>query len=367
MKLQLVVLSMVFLLSFSTSAHENDNDSLPLLPPGQHVTIEYGEVAPGAEDTLDDAFFEIVQAGSDTYALSMWWSLMQPINQTVDLEELQGFLEIMRVLNLQPYFVMPTIDTVQLALPPEFVDANDSTQLAAGVHFNSSEVLESLGTLLDELVPLLMEYNTFYLSVGNEVDAWLSAHPDEIEPFLEFVSFARERVQQLAPDLAVGVTMTYGGAMTYPDLLADLIAVSDVIAFTYYPLNADFTVQDPSVVEEDMAALVEMISPMPVVLQEVGYPSGYLRSPNNGSSGEMQAEFVSNFFDALEAHPEIRFASFLHLGEWSDATCDEFAGYYQLELSAFREYLCSLGLREYNGDAKPGYAVFVERLRQLQN
>jgi hypothetical protein len=96
MKLQLVVLSMVFLLSFRTSAHKHDDNSLPLLPVGQHVTIEYGEVAPGAEETLDEAFFEVMQAGVDTYALSMWWPHMQHTADTIDLSELKSFLEITR-------------------------------------------------------------------------------------------------------------------------------------------------------------------------------------------------------------------------------------------------------------------------------
>jgi len=364
--IKLLLLVSILLLTGITYAQETLNPAtLPLLPEGQHVTIEYGEVDPTASGTLDDAFIEVLSGGVYSYTLTVYWLALQPTSDEITLAPLTDSLTILEAFDLFPYLSIPTIDTVNLVAPPEFMNPGNPAQLADGLHFNDPALIESFGALLDEVVPVLVDHGGFYLSVGNEVDGWLSANPNELAAYLEFVSAARERVHAIAPELAVGVTMTYSGAVQYPYMLEALKGVSDVVSFTYYPLNPDFTVRDPSVVADDMDTLVELAGDTPLILQEVGYPSGYLTESTNGSSGDLQARFVENIFTAIAAHPEIRFVSFLQLGDWSDATCDFYSGYYGVGLDTFREYLCTLGLRTYSGEAKPAYQVFLDRLESL--
>lgn len=339
--------------------------SLPLLPPGQHITIEYGQVMPGEEGTLEDAFFEVITEGAvDTYHLSFYWQALQPTSGDIDLGPLRESLRILEAFQLAPQITFPTIDTVNLVLPQDFMNPNDPAALRDGLRFDDPSVIAAFGDLLDVAVPTIKRRGGFYISVGNEVDGWLSAHPEEVAAFAAFVAAARERVQERHPEVAIGVTMTYSGAVAHPDILAAMQAASDVVAFTYYPLNADFTVQDPAVVADDIARIVALANGGPVLLQEVGYPSGYLPESGNGSSGDLQAQFVDAMFDALAVHPEIRFVSFLQLGEWPGDLCDFFAQYYAIGGETFREYLCTLGLRTYSGKAKPAYDVFLERVAE---
>jgi hypothetical protein len=103
-----------------------------------------------------------------------------------------------------------------------------------------------------------------------------------------------------------------------------------------------------------------------VLIQELGYPSGYLPAPHNNSSTELQRRFVENVFDAALAYPQVRFISFQHLADWQDNECDAFLDYYGSDAPLFREYLCSLGLRQATGEPKPAYAEFIAGLARLQ-
>jgi hypothetical protein len=299
---------------------------LPLLPAGTHVGIVYADPQPEAANALDDIFGQTIAAGVDVYELSLYWSLLEPQPGVVDTSLLAQFLAILDRVDLIPYLGIQTIDTVRLAMPPDLVDPADPARLAPGLSFDDPALLARWGAVLDAAVPLLAGQGGFFLSVGNEVDPWLAAHPDQVEPFLRFVDFSRERVQALAPQMGVGVTIVAG----------------------------------------DVAGLVSAAGDLPVLLQEVGYPSGTLPEPSNGSSVELQRQFVAALFEAVSAQPQIRMVSFLQLSDWPEAACDYFLGYYGSSDPVFREYLCSLGLYTYAEQAKPAYAEFLAGLARLR-
>lgn len=368
--------SMVFIVSIflftTSSAHAQPADdpaNLPLLPSGLHVGIIYSppEDDPDVHVRLDAAFGEVIQSGASTYELSISWSDLEPNSGEIDTAYLESLLDILSSVHLQPYLSITTINTVKLTLPADLMTA-DEYELAQNRHFDDPVITERFARLLDAVVPLLVEHGGFFISVGNEVDGWLESRPDEAPGFVGFVAAARDYAHQLEPRLAVGATITYGGVEHDWEYMDDLLAISDAAAFTYYPLNDDFSVRDPSVAAADIARMVEAAGDLPVLFQEVGYPSGYLPTPGNGSSGEQQRQFVENFFAAVQQYPQVRFVSVLQLSDWSDAVCDLFVQYYtdQATLPQLHEYLCSLGLLEYDGTPKPAYDAFLAALQEMR-
>jgi len=349
----------------ASQADESDA-ALPLLPPGQHLTAFYTPPdEPAARSALDAAFFEVVQSGASGYVLPINWGEMETAPGEVDTAGLESALETLASLGLQPYVSITTINTVKLTLPPDLMTA-DETELADGRHFDDPVILERFARFLDAIVPLVAEHGGFFISVGNEVEGWLDERPDEVDGFVAFVAAAREHVHTLAPGLGVGATITHGGIARGVPFLGDLLAVSDALALTYYPLNDDFTVRDPVVAAADVEAIIAAAGELPVLFQEVGYPSGDAANPQNGSSAELQRQFFAHFFAAMRQQPQVRFASVLQLADWSDVVCDAFVRYYTGldSLPALHEYLCSLGLRAADGTPKPAYAEFLNAVRE---
>lgn len=361
-KLTRLVWIVVLILPALPLAAQGGADGLPLLPPGTHAGIVYADPQPDAANPLDDVFGQTIAAGVDLYQLSLYWSQLEPTPGGVDTALLDQFLAVLDSVDLIPYLVIPTIDTVRLALPPDLVDPADPALLAGGMHFDDPALLARWGAVLDAVVPRLAQHGGFFLSVGNEVDPWLAAHPDEVRPFLAFLAFSRERVQSMAPQMGVGATVTYGGLAAGESLVTDVLAGSDAAVFTYYPLNADFTVRDPASAGADVARMVGAADGLPVLLQEAGYPSGYRPEAANGSSDELQRQFIAALFEAVSAQPQVRMVSIFQLADWPGAACDYFLNYYGTDTPRFREYLCSLGLYTADGEAKPAFQAFVEGL-----
>ena len=290
---------------------------------------------------------------------------LEPAPGEIDTAGLESGLEALASLGLRPYLSIPTINTVKLTLPADLMTA-DEYELADGRHFDDPVIVERFARLLDAVVPLLVEHGGFFLSAGNEVEGWLEQRPEEVPGFVAFVAASREYAHNLAPGLGVGATITHGGIARGVPFVGDLLAVSDALAVTYYPLHDDFTVRDPSVAAADLEEIIAAAGDLPVLFQEVGYPSGAAPDAQNGSSAELQRQFFSGFFAAMREQPQVRFASVLQLADWSAAECDAFVRYYS-GLDAFpalHEYLCSLGLRAADGTPKPAYEVFLNAVRE---
>ncbi|HYO88027.1 MAG TPA: hypothetical protein VER79_05220 [Candidatus Limnocylindrales bacterium] len=340
---------------------------LPLLPQGQHVGVFYMPPEdPAAKTALDAAYGEVLQAGSSAYVLPISWAELEPSPGAIDTGAIERGLATLASLGLRPYLSITTINTVKLTLPPDLITANEY-ELADGRHFDDPVIVERFARLLDAIVPPLVAQGGFFVSVGNEVEGWLEARPDEVAGFVEFVAAARAHAHALAPGLGVGATITHGGVARGVDFLGELLAVSDAAAFTYYPLNDDFTVRDPSVAASDLAQMIAAVGDLPVLFQEVGYPSGAAPTPNNGSSNEQQRQFITNFFAAMRQQPQVRFASVLQFSDWSTAICDAFVRYYTgLDaLPVLHEYLCSLGLHTADGVPKPAYEAFLNAVQDI--
>jgi hypothetical protein len=144
-----------------------------------------------------------------------------------------------------------------------------------------------------------------------------------------------------------------------------LTDLSDFVSFTYYPLNADFSMRDPGAVRGDLNRMLDAAGGKRIYIQEIGYAS----ADRLNSSPQKQAEFYRNAFAALrENQNRIIGATFLFMSDFSRAVVDYLGAYYGASGSEnFKAYLQTLGIFERNGTPKPAFEVFREQATALKN
>lgn len=346
-------------------------DELPLLAPGARVGVIYSSSDPVSGPSAEPLWNQSLAQGIDVYQLAMTWSDLEPVPGVIDTTVLEAFLGIIESTGMVPYLSLATINTNQLAIPADLLNPGQPTELAVGLSWDHPTVLARFAAVIDAVAPLLVQYGGFYVSVGNEVDIYLSARPAALSTqYAAFLGAARTRAQLAEPDLAVGATLTFE-ALGQPAVLSAVLGASDVPSFTYYAVSG-FVVRDPSQVAGDLDAILTAAGTKPVLLQEVGCPSGWRDAPlgtpgagpgggpTNASSEALQGEFVDAFFDAMLGRPRIRMASFMQLADYSDDLLDLFEAYYGISDPSFREFLGTLGLAWIDGTPKPGFARFLE-------
>ena len=360
MRFHLVLLA-VSALSVLPRAAEAQPESLPLLGEGVGIGVIYSDVDPPFDAVVDLAWDRVLRAGANAYQLAVPWDAMSDPLGVPDLSMVQSLLDQFQAANIRVMLTIQTVDTNTLRLPAVLLDPSNPRRLAPGLSFDSPEVIGPMLDLLGQLAPLLVDRGGFCVSLGNEVDIWLGANPDQAFPLAVFVEFGRQFVHAIEPDLAVGVTMTRE-ALDQPALAGLLASVSDAICLTYYPI--DGVVLDPGVIESDLDRVEQLAGGKPIVIQEFGVPSGPAAGASLlGGSESLQRDWMRAGFEAFRERESVRFVSVLHLADWSPEFIAILEQYYGSSDPAFLEFLGTLGLMRADGTPKLALPEVIRQIR----
>ncbi|MBS1910981.1 MAG: hypothetical protein JST22_03260 [Bacteroidetes bacterium] len=288
-------------------------------------------------------------AGARSRFLSHTWHELETSRGSFHLDGLTGDLRTL------------TADrdrTIMIGIQPINTTTKELPEDLRSLSFSDVKLRARFRTLIDSLAKYCTE-RVAYLSIGNEVDVYLDAHPAEWDAYQTFYEEMVNYVHAEMPWMKVGVTATFNGAAHGASAaMARLNQRSDVWMLTYYPLNADYTPHPPETVFGDVNSMVALSGAKPLVLQEVGYPS----SPLLGSSEAVQTVFVRNIFSAWYTNrARIPFMNYFMLHDFPPSLIDSLAAYYGLPADTnFKAYLSSLGLRTADGRGKVAWGAFVD-------
>ena len=234
--------------------------------------------------------------------------------------------------------------------------------------FDNTTVLERFDALIDALAAEPLSAKLGFIIVGNEVDASL-ADPTDAAAFVTFYRRAVDRIHLKLPRVKVGTILTSGGAMrTATKLFADVSALSDFVAYTYYPIGGTATgtwvMRPVSEVKSDLDWLAALACGKPFAFTEIGYSF----SAANNSSEPQQADFVREVFDDLDTYRtngRLAFFQYHSLYDLPPDACDA----YTIEDSAVAASICSFlrsgGLRSYDtGLPRAAWDAFVAGIDQ---
>ncbi len=324
-----------------------------LQPPARVLAVSSNpRVAPApAPPDFAGAIDLVAQAGARGSLLSWTWKALEPSPGVFKLDEVkEGLSYLGNTRGLDLLVGLQVINTTAKEVPSDL----------AAVPFDADVMKTRFHALVDALRPHLNR-RVKYLSIGNEVDVYLTTHPQEWDAYKRFYRDGLAYVHAVAPWIKVGVTVTYDGAVGHKGQIADLNSRSDVFILTYYPLGSHFIPRPPDAPMTDIAKMVELASRWPVILQEVGYPSSAVLA----SSELKQAQFVSEVFRAWNTSASrIPFLNFFLLHDLPAQLCEELAQYYGLPHDRnFQAFLCSLGLRYADGRPKAAWPALVKSAR----
>lgn len=243
-----------------------------------------------------------------------------------------------------------------IALNIRIVDTNQRSMPGAydDWAFDDERMAERLQAAI-RAFPRSYKRHTRYLAIGNEIDGYFGSRPNEIAGYAALMRRVRETVRQEFPQAQFTVNFTFG-AVDQMDRYRSITELTDFASFTYYPLNADFTMRPVSDLRRDVDRMLEESDGRRLYIQEIGYAS----ASQLKSSPERQAEFYSTAFDVLRHRRErIVGATFLFMSDLSRFIVEYLGLYYMLPNSGnFKAYLQTLGIIERDGTPKPAWQVF---------
>ncbi len=274
------------------------------------------------------------------------------LNNTTSLQK-----QISAFGDQQNWDILVTISTISTNLRETPQDLNKTA-------FDDQTMEARFHSLIDNLKPYLSNSHVKYLAIGNEVDVYLAAHPNEWSQYQHFLDDAISYIHKQLPNVYVGTTITFSGQQKFSNQVADLTKDSDIDIYTYYPQDSNFKVEDPKAPLTDLPTMINASNNKPVIIQEAGYQSAEI----SDSSEQKQAQFVDNLFTAWETQgSKIPFLSYFSLYDLDPLTCQKYLQIFALKSANFQGYLCNLGLQTSTGQSKAAWTEFVKNGRALTN
>lgn len=260
---------------------------------------------------------------------------------------LNDFNGVVKFTNQQALVTISTIDTIKRRLPWDVQD----------LKWTDVTLRKRFDAFLRDIVPKL-DQRVKWVSLGNEVNAYLEQHPDELEAYLSFLVHSKSVIKGLRPSLQVGVTITWIDSTRDPGLAKKLTQGMDVAIFTYYPMDG-LNAGDIGKVASHFDFMSGIAGSKPLLLQEIGYPS----SPEAGSSEEKQAAFVKTVFTQLDRLRErIPLALYFIQSDFGPSLMKLMESYYGISEPRFLAFLRTLGLTDDKGKPKAAWKVFVNEV-----
>ncbi len=228
----------------------------------------------------------------------------------------------------------------------------------AGRDLDDPEVVRRYLELIDHVLAVLAGADVRLLLIGVEVDGYLGNDDDAWEDYASFVAQVTPTIHALRPELEVGVQSTTYSRMVDGAHWTEIDAATDIIATSYYPLDG-LMARDPAEIAGDFDTLAALYPDRVIRIVEAGFPS----SKVNGSSGELQAQFIHELFAAWDNHAaQIRSITLAVEHDYGPAHVDAISAFYGEKRERYASFIGTIGLRqwEWDGDPKPAWDALMQ-------
>jgi hypothetical protein len=338
MRRLLAVLVLVALVSSCRHRHHGSssgNSGNDPLPRGSRVLCV--DVNAAGDGDYTAALVKAQAAGATAVTLTFDWNAIETAPGVYDDT----------VLDIANAYYPSRGVSVGLMLRPISTNSKPVPADLAATAFDDPAMIARFNALLDNVLAHVPLLTLTGLGIGSEVQETLGSDAAQWAAYRTLFEAARAHARAVRPGIRVGIEASE------PALHAPVLALwqaaetsADIILFSYYPLNSDFTVRDPAEVHDTFTALCDAFPARTIHVNQIGYPT----SATCGSSEDLQAAFIAELFSAWDEHAsQISLVTFLRLHDYSSAEATAAAGPYGISTPAFIEFLRTLGMRTQPG------------------
>lgn len=314
----------------------------------------------GYREGLDYA----VERGINIFGMSPEWNVLEPTANTYSLQD-----------NLTNPLTLLDADETKLAsyiLVLKMIDTNVKLVLVdlENTDFDDGTMINRFSSLLEKIFSDVPHINRVsHILIGNEIDGYLSSHPDQVEPFKTFFTAAIQKIHTLSSTVKVGTIITFNAVKNNPDVFKPIISSGDFICYTYYPIDEHSSIpwqmRPVNQVEDDFAWMIDNANGKSIAFTEIGYTS----SPDHASSETQQSEFVDVMFRSLAPHIRNKKVEFLYyhgMYDYPENFCVQYAQQQGVESTHLCGFMNNLGLHNWQtAQPKEAWSTFISELKKI--
>lgn len=345
--------------------------SLPLLNGNNRIGTILGfnpSNPPQTADSMAARWDDAINAGMSVCRLQIDWPELEPAPNTYDQVNFEKILMDMTTQGLQPFLLISAYDSHGPVVPDDLI----------GKDIDDPELVQRFKNLMDWVIPLLVEYDGYLISVSNEADNSFGEVPGLSSQILNFLRDTKNHIHGINENIAVTVTFAEGSLDENKSGVDDILAACDVVCWNFYGAKTQFNnpapyyyvAQTESEIKSDIQRMLSVSGGKNIVIQELGMYSG---NTTLNSSQDIQRKFFEVFFTEMKKNDRIKVAYNFQLVDWSREVTEIFAqmledeGMPQDYIDQYSESLETVGLINYsNGMRKKAWDEFVMWLKDFE-
>lgn len=323
---------------------------------------------PATADSMAARWNDAINAGMSVSRLQIDWPELEPSPNSYDQAGFEQRLFEMKTQGLQPFLLISAYDSDGPVVPDDL----------AGLDFDDPELIQRFNNLMDWVIPMLVEYGGFLISISNEPDNSFGEVPGLNNQILEFLINVKEHIHQINDEMAVTVTFAEGSLDEDKPGITAILAACDVASWNFYGAKSNFNNPDPyyyvaqteSEIKSDIQRMLDVSGEKMIVIQELGMFSG---NTTLNSSQEIQRKFFEVFFSEMKNQERMRAAFNFQLVDWSPEVTQIFNEMLEDEglpkefIDQFAESLETIGLISYNdGMRKSAWDEFIYWISEFE-
>lgn len=329
--------------TLSVGAALNAPTSPAPVPKGDRILAV--NVNTSAANHYVSAFSRGAAVGMETTSLHFDWNVLEPSPQFYQKAHLE-------IANL--FYPAQAVGVI-LTLAPIHNVANNLPSDLKGLPLDHPVVIARFKQLLDVVLASTTNLDLKTIVIGSEIDGFMRADSARWSQFSTFFAEAAAHIRAAKPGARVATEFTLNGFLgeAQPHLKT-INQYSDVVGVSYYPLDLEGLVLDPTVVSRHFKAISDAFPQKSIHFTQFGFPtSSVLRS-----SESLQSEFIRETFKAWDAHgSRVKLLNFTFLHDLDRNVVSGVCGYFEVASTSCKELLATLGLRTFDGTDKQAIDV----------
>ncbi|MFW5663906.1 MAG: hypothetical protein ACOCYD_02605 [bacterium] len=310
---------------------------------------------------------DAINAGMSVSRLQIDWPELEPSPNNYDKINFEQRLMEMKAEGLQIFLLISAYDSGEPVVPDDL----------KGKDFDDPEFIQRFKNLMDWVIPLLVEYDGFLISISNEAENSFGEVPGLDKQILVFLQDIKEHIHQINENMAVTVTFSEGSLDEDKPGMYKILAACDVACFNFYGAKSEFTpplyyvAQTEDEIRTDIQRMLKVSGEKNIVIQELGMYSG---NTTLNSSQEIQRKFFEVFFSEMKKEVRLKAAFNFQLVDWSPEVTEIFnemladEGMPQAFIDQFAESLETIGLINYeDGTRKKAWNEFLSWITEFDS
>lgn len=316
-------------------------------------------------DSIEARWQEALDTGMTVGRLQIDWTELETAPNVYDKSALENRLAEYNNQNLQTYLLISAYDSEGPVVPSDL----------EGRSFDDPILINRFNNLMNWVIPMLVEYDGYIISIANEADNNFNDEPQLSQQILKFLKDVKSNIHGINEKMAVTVTIAEGSLDDGRPGISELINECDVACWNFYGTKFQFSnpyyvAQTENEIRNDIQRLLNVSFEKNIVIQELGMYSG---NTFLYSSQEIQRKFFEIFFEQMQQQERIKVAYNFQLVDWSFEVTDLYAEAFQGEglpqefIDQLSESLETVGLINYSdGTRKNAWDEFIYWMEEMK-